>query len=132
MSKKLSTRDYKNTVKVALEGNYGFSAKSSDIKIHYGNEYRTLIIFSIRGIIYRFKSYIFHDNSVWCGDGTIEKDNIIKIIVKSTNGNNEVFLTDGKELTDYYDYCKSLNLSFDIYYWNKYEQDFLFGKSVNC
>lgn len=63
----------KKTAQSALQSNYGFSPKLSDITLldAYGD--MTYILFSIFGHQYSFKSYET-GHGVWVGSGTVTKE----------------------------------------------------------
>lgn len=63
-------------VVTALESEYGFKPKKSDITLLESSGDGTYILFRVRHKEYRFDSYISHIGdmeSLWCGSGTIEK-----------------------------------------------------------
>lgn len=80
---KYNLSEYKATCAVAFESNYGIKPKNKDISIIDKSDDRTYIIFTVGTHLYRFKSHLFRDNSVWCGTGTVLKiDNWQKVTHK--------------------------------------------------
>ena len=78
---KYTNSQIKETCAIAWESNFGIRPKNKDIKIIDKKEDRTYILFSVGYHLYEFHSYIFHDNSLWCGNGTVKKvDDYYKFI----------------------------------------------------
>lgn len=109
--------DFKRTVIAAMNANFGCAPKMSDIVLHYTEEDRTKIVFSVKGIIYKFSSWVSSDGSIWCGNGTIEKDNIVQII---TDALYPDYVKSGDELKNIIEDYKKTGVSGLIYTWNKF------------
>lgn len=78
---KYTNSQIKETCAIAFESNFGIRPKNKDIQIIDKNDNRTYIIFTVGQHLYKFSSYTFHDESVWCGNGTVEKvDDYYKFI----------------------------------------------------
>lgn len=79
--KTYTNTEIKRTAKAAIESFTGCTTKLSDITLLEASCDRTYILFKVKNIEYRFTSYketINFSNgktieSVWCGDGTIER-----------------------------------------------------------
>ena len=70
---KYTNSQLKETCAIAWESNFGIRPKNKDIQIIDKNDNRTYIIFTVGNHLYKFYSYTFHDDSIWCGNGTVEK-----------------------------------------------------------
>lgn len=78
MTKVTETAVIKKIVIAALQCEYGFAPRPSDIILLEYSGYRTYIHFSVRSVYYSFRSYVCYggDGSpwgVWCGKGTITR-----------------------------------------------------------
>lgn len=78
----MTKTELKNIVANALQSEYGFSPKKTDIVLLEANDTGLYILFSVRGHEYRFDSHYFpigrnenKINTIWTGPGTIEKIN---------------------------------------------------------
>ena len=78
----MNNRELKHIAQQALDSEYGFSPKLSDIVLLEADDTGLYILFSVRGNEYRFNSRYFpigrgenRINTVWAGKGTIEKIN---------------------------------------------------------
>lgn len=76
----MTNQELRHIAKQALDCEYGFSPKLSDIKLLEADDTGLYILFSVKGNEYRFDSRYFpigHGadkiNTVWTGKGTIEK-----------------------------------------------------------
>lgn len=76
----MKNNELKHIAQQALNTEYGFSPKLSDIVLLEASGDGLYILFSVKGNEYRFDSRYFHIgrgedkiNTIWCGKGTIEK-----------------------------------------------------------
>ena len=76
----MTNQELRHIAKQALDCEYGFSPKLSDIKLLEADGNGLYILFSVKGNEYRFDSRYFpigrganQINTVWTGKGTIEK-----------------------------------------------------------
>ena len=94
---KYTNSQIKETAAIAFESNFGIRPKNKDIQIIDKKEDRTYIIFTVGQHLYRFSSYTFHDDSVWCGNGTVEK---VDDYYRTTYSNGDVII--GTNSIDYF------------------------------
>lgn len=80
MKKELTKRDLKNIAQHALDAEYGFAPKLSDITLLEANDNGLYILFSVKNNEYSFRShYVSYGkgedriDTIWAGKGTIEK-----------------------------------------------------------
>lgn len=74
--KEKTNRELKHIAVTALQSEYGFSPKPSDIILLEASGDGTYILFRVAEHEYRFDSYISHCvdmETIWCGHGTITK-----------------------------------------------------------
>lgn len=76
----MTKNELKQIAKMALETEYGFGPKISDITLLEADGTGLYILFSVKGNEYRFESRYFpigrgsdRVNTVWCGKGTIKR-----------------------------------------------------------
>lgn len=70
---KYTNSQLKETCAIAFESNFGIRPKNKDITIIDKNDNRTYMIFTVGNHLYKFSSYTFMDEAVWCGNGTVVK-----------------------------------------------------------
>ncbi len=71
-----TNRQLKEIAYIALKSEYGFAPSKKDIALMEAAGDGTYILFRVGTKQYRFNSYILHIggmDSVWCGNGTINK-----------------------------------------------------------
>ena len=73
MIKRATNTQLKKTAQAAIRSFTGTEPKLSTITLLEASGDRTYILFRVCDIEYRFTSYLFSDNSVWVGDGTVER-----------------------------------------------------------
>lgn len=76
----MTNTELRHIAKEALDVEYGFSPKLTDIRLLEANDNGLYILFSVKDSEYRFDSRYFpigygesRINTIWCGKGTVEK-----------------------------------------------------------
>ena len=76
----MTKRELKHIAQQALDSEYGFAPKLSDITLLEANDNGLYILFSVRGKEYSFRSHYLsygkgedRINTIWVGSETIEK-----------------------------------------------------------
>jgi hypothetical protein len=76
----MTKQELRHIAREALNSEYGFSPKSSDIRLLEADDTGLYILFAVKDHEYRFDSRYFpigrgenQINTIWCGKGTIEK-----------------------------------------------------------